>query len=1029
VVEIRLFGELEVVDEGVPIPVRGAKLRALVALLALSRGAPISADRLIDQLWDDGEAAKPANALQAQISQLRRTLGSSSVNTSEAGYALAISPAQIDVVSFEQLIAKGQRLIEEGDPVLGSAALTEALQIRCGEPLVEFAYAEFARAERAHLEELTVVACEARAEADLAQGRYAESVDALDALCRQHPLRERLWGSLMLALYGAGRQAEALRAFSEIRDHLIDELGIDPSPTLRDLEVRILNQDASLGIVETPHARAAVMPAVAGNLLEQLSSFVGRDSELDQLGQAIRASRMVTLIGPGGAGKTRLAIEMAGHLREQHPGGAWLVELAAISNPDAVASAAALALGATGTPPGTQPIDSPTENITHHLAGRSLVVILDNCEHVIDEAATLAHALVAAVPGLRLIATSREPLGIPGEVVIPISGLAPSGAIDLFIDRARAVHPGFDGDGAAGEVIEHICRELDGLPLAIELAAARLRALPLSTLAERLADRFSLLNRGARTALPRQQTLRAVVDWSYDLLFEEERLLFARLSVFIGGCELSAIEAICTDDEVRSAEVLDVISRLVDKSLVSAPVSGEVRFTQLQTLWQYGKDRLADSGEADAIRARHGSYYRQLAEESYEGLRGAAGPVWRERITQELSNLKTALDWHLATGDRDAALSMACGMAWLWFINTDFAEGARWLATALGTEEDGTPELRASARAWLGYCVGMSSSPATGVIECESALRLLRSGGDRVRLAEALVLGASVLVRAHEFTRSLEALAEAQALLEPEEHCWLLGAHDLLVAWNMASLGRLEEAETAARSSLQHLDAAGEVLLVVSPLNALAGIAAARGDLEGASVAYEALLERCRATGQHPYLPFALVALATVRARQGNDAAADEVYEEAIGCCFNPWLSADAMVGQAAVARRLGDLDRARALLDIAAERYREADLPAGRSRVLSGLAWWALGADQPSVAASFATEAAETAKIIGDPETQLLADSALAAANAIADPTRHNTDHFVALAQERALGLSHRSLTDEPDLLALSARLAPVTA
>jgi predicted ATPase/DNA-binding SARP family transcriptional activator len=1025
VVEVRLFGELEVTSSGAPITIRGTKQRALLALLALNRGAPLSADRLIDQLWGDGEAAKPANALQAQVSQLRRTLGASSVITSEAGYALAVGPEEIDVVRFEHLVARGQRLIEGGDAALGSAALTEALRLRRGEPLVEFSYSEFARSERAHLEEMTLVACEARAEADLTLGRFAESVDELDTLCRQHPLRERLWQLLMLALYGAGRQAEALRAYSEIRERLVDELGIDPSPALRDLEARILDQDASLRAVEPLRARTPVVPTVAGNLLEQLSSFVGREVELEELGGAVRSSRVVTLIGPGGAGKTRLAIEVASRLRKEHPGGAWLVELAAVSNPEAVASAAALALGATGSPPGSGPIDSPTENIIRHLAGRSLVVILDNCEHIIDAAAALAHSLVAALPGLRLVVTSREPLGIPGELVIPISGLAPSVAVKLFIDRARAVHPGFDRNEAAGEVIEHICRELDGLPLAIELAAARLRALPLNTLAERLADRFSLLTRGARTALPRQQTLRAVVDWSYDLLFEDERRLLARLSVFVGGCELGAVEAICTDDEVPISEALDVISRLVDKSLVTAPASGSTRFTQLQTLWQYGKERLDGSGEADAIRARHGAYYRQLAEESYEGLRGTTGPLWRERLTQELGNLKAALDWHLAAGDCDAALAMLSGMAWLWFINTGFAEGARWLAVALEDDRTSSPELRASARAWLGYCVGMSSSPAAGVIDCESAVVVLRAGADPVRLAEALILGASVLVRAHEFGRSLDALGEAQALLDPEEHRWLLGAHDLLVAWNMASLGRLEEAETAARSSLQRLDTAGEVLLVVSPLNALAGIAAARGDLEGASVAYEALLERCRETGQHPYLPFALVALATVRARQGNDAAADEVYEEAIGCCFNPWLSADAMVGQSAVARRLGDLTRAKALLDVAADRYRAANLPAGESRVLAGLAWWALGAGQPDLAASFAAEAAEAAKIVGDPETQLLADSALAAATAIASPTRHNTDHFVALAQQRTRGLSHRSLTDERDVVALAAHLA----
>ncbi len=609
------------------------------------------------------------------------------------------------------------------------------------------------------------------------------------------------------------------------------------------------------------------------------------------------------------------------------------------------------------------------------------------------------------------------------------------------------MQPGFEGDGPAKAIIDGICRRLDGLPLAIELAAARLRALPLSTLAERLDDRFALLTRGARTALPRQQTLRAVVDWSYDLLFEDERRLFARLSVFVGGCELEAVEAVCADDELPSTDVLDVMSRLVDKSLVTAPTPGETRFTQLQTLWQYGTDRLDDSDEADTVRARHAAYYRRFAENANERLRGAAAPEWSERLTPELGNLKAALDWHLGTGNIDAALSMVSGMAWLWFVNSDFAEGARWLASALGAEGKRRAELHATALVWHGYCVGMSSSPAAGVVECEEAIAVLRPGGDPIRLAEALLLGASVLIRAHQFGRSLEALAEAQMLLGPDdqrwllgthdtmetqmllgphEHGWLLGTHDMLVSWNMASFGRLDEAEAAALSSIERFDAAGEVLLVVNALNALAGVAAAKGDLEGASVAYEALLERCRATGQHPYLPFCLVSLAGVRARQGDDAAADHLYQEAIGCCYNPWLSADAMVGQAAVARRLGDLARARGLLDTAAERYRDADLPAGQARVLAGLAWWAIGADQPAAAVIFAADAVRAAEAIGDPESQLLADSALAAANAIADPTQRNTDNFVALAQQRASGPSHRSLTDEPDLVALATRLTP---
>jgi predicted ATPase/DNA-binding SARP family transcriptional activator len=1044
-VEVKLFGEFEVVRGGAAIPIRGAKQRALLALLALSRGNPVSADRLIDQLWGNGQTAKPANALQAQIVQLRRTLGASAIVTSESGYALDIRADDLDAARFEDLVAEGRRLSTAGDVARASALLGEALRLRRGEPLSEFAYAGFADAERAHLNELALVATEYRVEADLELGRHNELVGELEALCRDHPLRERLWELLMLALYRAGRQAEALRAYTEIRDRLIDELGVDPGPSLRELETRVLDHDPSLVAAQPP---GPALPSVAGNMADPLGRFLGRHAELQQVSEAIASSRLVTLIGPGGVGKTRLAIEAAGRLREQHPGGTWIIELAGVTDPEGVAPAVAGTLGAVRPAlDDGQPSRSTAELIARHLAGRSLVVVLDNCEHVIDEAASLAHTLTGKVAGLRLLATSREPLGVPGEILIPIAGLPSPAAIELFVDRARAVQPGFEGGGTAEGIIDGICRRLDGLPLAIELAAARLRALPLSTLAERLDDRFALLTRGARTALPRQQTLRAVVDWSYDLLFEDERRLFARLSVFVGGCELEAIEAVCDDDELRSTDILDVMSRLVDKSLVTAPTPGETRFTQLQTLWEYGIDRLNESDEADSVRARHAAYYRRFAENANEHLRGAAALVWSERLTPELANLKAALDWHLATGHIDAALSMVSGFAWLWFINTEFAEGARWLAGALGAEGNRRPELHATALVWHGYCVGMSSSPAAGVVECEEAVAVLRPGEDPVRLAEALLLGASVLIRAHQFSQSMAALAEARALLGsddqrwlagtndtmekrmllgPHEHGWLLGTHDMLVSWNMASFGRLDEAEAAALSSIERFDAAGEVLLVVNALNALAGVAAAKGDLQGASVAYEALLERCRTTGQHPYLPFCLVSLATVRARQGDAAAADHLYQEAIACCYNPWLSADAMVGQAAVARRLGDLARARGLLDTAADRYREADLPGGEARVLAGLAWWALGAGQADAAVTFAADGVRAAGVIGDPETQLLADSALAAANAIADPTRDNTDHFVALAQQRALGPSHRSLSDELDLMALAARLTP---
>jgi predicted ATPase/DNA-binding SARP family transcriptional activator len=1024
--QVRLFGELEAVADGVPVPVRGTKQRALLALLALQRGRPVSADRLIDVLWGDGQAANPANALQAQIGQLRRAFGAAAILTSEAGYALAVGPGDVDIVRFGQLVAEGRRLAGDGEAALASAALGEALGLRRGEPLAEFAGAGFADAERAHLDELTLVAVEARAGADLMLGRHGELAGELEPLCRQHPLREHLWELHILALYRAGRQAEALRAYTEVRDRLVGELGIDPGPALRELQARILAQDPSLAPASPAPVPAAAPPASAGNLRVRLSRFVGRDAELAQLREAVRSSRLVTLTGAGGAGKTRLAVEAAAALGESHRDGAWLVELAGVAGPDGVASAAAAALGAgAAAVPGAQPAGSTTDLIVRYLAGRSLVVVLDNCEHVIGEAAALADTLTGAVPGLRLIATSREPLGVPGEVLVPVGGLAPPAAVELFVDRARAVRPGFGPDGPAGDVIEDICRRLDGLPLAVELAAARLRALPLATLAERLNDRFGLLSRGARTALPRQQTLRAVVDWSYDLLFSDERRLFCRLATFTGGCGLTAAEAVCADEQVPAGEILDVLSRLVDKSLVIAPGDGgEARFSQLQTLWQYGRDRLAESGEADTMRARHAAYYRQLAGQAHQGLRGAAGPIWRDRLVTESGNLRAALDWYIATGDADAALSLASGMAWLWFITADFREGARWLGAALGAEGPHRPDLEATARLWHGYCVGMSTDPAAGAIECEEAVAVLRTGHDRVRLAEALVVYATVLGFAHHFDRSLGALSEARDLLEPAGHGWLLAVHDLIVAWNLLSLGRLEDAEPVARSSLERFDAAGEVLVVVSPLNALASITEARGDLEAASAAYEALVARCRATGQPLQVPFSLVALAALRARQGDDAAADGLYAEAIDCSFNPWVSADAQIGQAAVARRRGDLPRSRALLDAAAGHYRQIDLPAGPPRVLAGLAWWALATGHPQDAAVFAADAAELASASGDPATQLLAETAVAAVNAIADPNRHHAEAFVALAQRRAHGPAYRSLTDEPDVAALAARL-----
>ena len=488
--------------------------------------------------------------------------------------------------------------------------------------------------------------------------------------------------------------------------------------------------------------------------------------------------------------------------------------------------------------PGDQAAASTVELIVRHLAGRSVVVVMDNCEHVIAQAAALADALIGSLPALRLIATSREPLGVPGEILVAVGGLAPPAAVELFVERARAVRPGFTADERTRLVIEDICRRLDGLPLAVELAAARLRALTLATVAQRLDDRFRLLTGGARTALPRQQSLRAVVDWSYDLLFDDERVLFNRLAVFSGGCELTAAEAVCADDQVPAGEILDVVSRLVDKSLVTAAdAAGETRFTQHQTLWQYGRERLDESGEVNAMRARHA---RVLPADGGGGPRGSARRH-RADVARQSQLRRWATCGPRSTGSSPPAMLMR---RWRWRRGWPGCGGSTPTSrkeragsvTPSATNGPRRGELAATAHSWHGYCVGMSSSPAAGAIECEQAVADLRASDDRGGLANGAGAVCAVLVRAHEFERSLELLAEAHDLLEAAGHGWLLAAHDLILAWNLASLGRLEDAESAARSSVKRFDAEGEVLLVVSPLNSLAGIAAARGDLGAASV-------------------------------------------------------------------------------------------------------------------------------------------------------------------------------------------------
>ena len=501
--KVRLLGPLEVLDGGgQPVVIPGGRQRTLLVLLALNAGRVIPADRLMEDLWPRASPRQPGNALQLVVSKVRRALGAESIETRPPGYVLVLPADNVDALCFERLVRDGRAALAEARTGSALDCFEEALGLWRGDPLGEFADVPTAVAAAARLEELRATIVEERFDALLAMGRDADLVADLDAAISAAPFRERLRGQLMLALYRSGRQADALRVFREARRVLAEELGLEPGTELRRLEAAILDQDEAL---ERPAAvraagRAGTRIATPTNLRPALASFVGRQGDIAGIAELLDRHRLVTLVGAGGCGKTRLAAEFAGGRLAEFPDGVWFAPLDTLTSGDAVPEAVAEAVGlstadTTGQP--TVAFADTQERLRTMLAERTALVVLDNCEHVIDAAARLAVDILASAPRLRLLATSREALRVPGEMVWRVPPLAIDDAVTLFTERADAAMSNMEPSDRDRAVVAKLCERVDGMPLAIELMAARTSAFTVGQLAERLDDRFRLLTGGA----------------------------------------------------------------------------------------------------------------------------------------------------------------------------------------------------------------------------------------------------------------------------------------------------------------------------------------------------------------------------------------------------------------------------------------------------------------------------------------------------------------------------------------------------
>ncbi len=844
-VHIGMLGSFELRrDDGVLADVPGARLRGLLIALALEPGHAVPKATLVDWIWGERPPSDAANALQRLVSRLRKALPEGLVEGQPDGYRLRVEPDAVDAVRFERLV--GQARTDE-DP-RRVRLLREALALWRGAAMQDVGLHDSAAFDAAvtRLEGLRLTATEDRFDAEVSLGHGAELVTELTDLVAAHPVRERLVAALMRALAAAGRNAEALLVYQRTREALADALGVDPAPELSAVHVALLRGELGRrGEGQKTNVRA------------ELTSFVGKDADAAAVRELIAEHRLTTLIGPGGSGKTRLATETARTLLGDLPDGAWLVELASIGAVQGegeaggdVAQSALTGLGLRDGLLGGAPNAELTDRLIAAIREREMLLILDNCEHVIEPAAAFAHRVLGECRRLRILATSREPLGITGEALWLVEPLAlpdvyasraemeSSPAVQLLRDRAAAVRRDFavtaQLDGRTLSTMVRVCRALDGMPLAIELAAARLRTMSIDQLANRLDDRFRLLTSGSRTALPRHKTLRAVVDWSWELLTDAERMVLRRLSVFSGGASLDAAERVCAGDEVEQEQVLELLTALAEKSLLLAEGDSAPHYRMIGTIKEYAGHRLAEAGESDLARHAHLTYFTELTETAEPHLRRAEQLEWLATLDAEHDNISVALRGALAAGEAHPAMRLAAAAGYYWWLSGHKAEGIELIIAVTKMPGEVPDEIRAMVYALVVMFV--TSGPGDQHQAAEWIHQAYRFS-QRSRHGNPLLGLVAPLER---MLQAPDAVLPAFEPLLDDEDPWVRALARLHLGKMRIMLGQDgRDADAYLEMALAEFRALGERWGISFALTELADRIATRGEFAGACEHYE----------------------------------------------------------------------------------------------------------------------------------------------------------------------------------------------